>query len=144
MFQSSNYQNNNHGPFLNGTILVVCKILQHVVSSATESETTEVFYNFQLSISIRCMLEALNHSQSEIPVKTDDPTVNGFVYDNINKKRSKSWDMRYHWRQEKNAKKEFNIFYDKGTDNNADHFTKHHPAQYHLHVQKSSYCVRDA
>ena len=84
-FQLSNYLNDNCLPFLDVATLVVCKILQHVVSSATESETTEVFYNFQLSISIRCMLEALNHRQPVTPVKTENLTTNGFVHNNMNK-----------------------------------------------------------
>lgn len=35
--------------------------------------------------------------------------------------------MRHNWLREKNAKEEFNIFWDKGTNNNADYFTKNHP-----------------
>ena len=32
-FQLSNHPNDNHTPFLNGTIVVVCTFFQHIVSS---------------------------------------------------------------------------------------------------------------
>ena len=51
--------------------------------------------------------------------------------------------MRYHGLREKNAKKEFQIFWDKGTNSNADYFTKHHPTKHQLHVRKYRWCVRD-
>ena len=41
-----------------------------------------------------------------------------------------------------NTKKEFNIFWDKGTNNNADYFTKNNPTHYHLHVRQSFRHVR--
>ena len=57
--QLSNHPNGNHAPFLNEEILIACNILPHFVSSAADSETEGLFYNCQLSIPIRCMLEAL-------------------------------------------------------------------------------------
>ena len=72
-FQLSNHPNNNHAIFLNGSILVVCKHIQHVVSSAEESENAGVFYNFQLAIPIRCMLKALNHPIQKLQLRLITP-----------------------------------------------------------------------
>lgn len=85
-FQLSNHPTDNHDPLLNGVILVACKILQHIASSAAESETAGVFYNCQLAIPIQNILEALNHTQPETPVKTENSTKNGFVHNNIHQK----------------------------------------------------------
>jgi len=51
--------------------------------------------------------------------------------------------MRYHWLREKQTKQQFRIFWDKGVNNHADYFTKHHPAKHHLYVRKSRKYVRD-
>ena len=42
-FQLSNHPKCNDPPFLNGDMLVVCKVLHRVVSSAAESENAAVF-----------------------------------------------------------------------------------------------------
>ena len=72
-----------------------------MVASAAECETAGVFHNAQKAISIRYTLEQIGHQQPPIPLKTDNSTVNGFVHNNIYQKRSKSWDIRYHWLQDR-------------------------------------------
>jgi len=47
---------------LNSTILVECKVLCYIVSSAVESETTRIFHNVQVVIPIRYILKQLGHS----------------------------------------------------------------------------------
>ena len=116
---------------LNGAILVECKTLRHVVSSAAEAEVAGVYYNATQAIVIRRALEALGHLQPPTPIKTDNSTATGFVYDNIHQKRSKSWDMRYYWLRDKMNQRLFNIYWDKGSNNHADYFTKHHATTYH-------------
>jgi len=142
-FYFSNHPSKTTTPSLNGAIMVVCKALKNVVSSAAESEIAGVFINAQLAIPIQYILDRLNYSQPPTPIKTDNSTSYGFVHNNINQKRSKSWDMRYHWLREKQTKNEFNIIWDKGTNNHADYFTKHHPAKHHLHVRNTLKYVRD-
>ena len=142
-FYLSDHPSKTTTPSLNGAIMVVCKALKNVVSSAAESETAGVFINAQLAIPIRYILDRLNHPQPPTPIKTDNSTSYGFVHNNINQKRSKSWDMRYHWLREKQTKNEFNIIWDKCTNNHADYFTKHHPAKHYLHVRNTLKYVRD-
>ena len=113
------------------------------MSSSAEAETSGVFHNSHVAIPIRHMLEVLNHPQPATPIKTDNSTATGFVHKNINQKRSKSWDMRYHWLRERHTKNKFNIYWDKGSNNNAGYFTKHHPAKHHLHVRETNKHVRD-
>ena len=83
-------------PNLNGAILVECKALKNVASSAAESETGGVFHNAQKAIPIRHILAELGHQQPPAPIKTDNSTTTGFANNNIHQKRSKSWDMKYH------------------------------------------------
>ena len=116
---------------LNGAILVECKTLRHVVASAAEAEVGGVFHNAQTAIPIRNMLTRLGHIQPPTPIKTDNSTANSFVHDNINLKKSKSWDMRYYWLRDRRNQEQFDIFWESEKTNNADYFTKHHPTSHH-------------
>ena len=130
-------------PTINGAIIVECKTLKHVVSSAAEAETAGVFYNAQKAIPIRCVLEKLGHHQPPTPLKTDNSTALGFVHNNIHQKRSKSWDMRFHWLRDRMTRNQINVCWEKGVNNDADYFTKHHPATYHQHTRQTRKYVRD-
>ena len=59
----------------------------------------------------------------------------GFVYDNIRQRRTKTWDMRYYWLRDKLIQKLVNIYWEKGTKNHADYWTKHHPAIHHRTIR---------
>ena len=120
----------NH-PEVNGAILIECRTLKNVVSSAAEAETGGVFHNAKTAIPIRHILTQLGHKQPPTPLKTDNSTTAGFVNNNIHQKRSKSWDMKYHWLRDRQTQGQFNIYWDKGSNNHADYFTKHHPTKYH-------------
>ena len=87
-------------PRLNQPIHVECKLLRHVVTSAAEVETAGLFVNGQKVIKIQQMLNALGHPQTMTPIKTDNATAASFVKDMLKQKRSKAWDMRYHWLSE--------------------------------------------
>lgn len=63
------------------------------------------------------------------------------LYDNINQKRSKSWDMRYYWLRDKMAQELFDIYWRKGSDNHGDYWTKNFATIYHRNI-RSQY-VRD-
>jgi hypothetical protein len=117
---------------LNGAILVECKTLRHVVASAAEAEVGGIFHNAQMAIPIRNMLTRLGHQQPPTPIKTDNSTANGFVHDNINLKKSKSWDMRYYWLRDRQNQEQFDIYWESGKTNNGDYFTKHHPTFHHV------------
>ena len=125
-FHLSDHPNITKHPKLNGAILVECKTLKHVVSSSAESEVAGIYHNAGMAIPIRHILKALNHPQPPTPLKTDNSTATGFVYDNIHQKRSKAWDMRYYWLRDRMTQQQFDIFWESGLFNHADYFTKHH------------------
>ena len=130
-FYMSSHPNVTKRPRLNGAILVECKVLRHVVSSSAEAETAGIFHNTTTAVPIRHILQNIGHPQPPTPVKTDNTTATAFVYNNIHQKRSKSWDMRYHWLRDRQTQQQFNIFWEKGINNEADYFTKHHPTTHH-------------
>ena len=120
---------------INGAILVECRYLQHVVASAAEAETGGLFHNCQNTIYLRRLLNILNHKQVPTPVKTDNSTAASFVKEMIKQKRSKSWDMRYHWIRDQQSQKNINVYWDKGQNNIADYFIEHHAPSHHKRMR---------
>ena len=76
---------------------VVCKFLKHVVALAAEAETAGLFHNGQEIVLLRRILKALGHPQPPTPLQTDNTTASDFANQTLRLKRSKSWDMRFHW-----------------------------------------------
>ena len=58
----------------NGAILVDCKGLHWVVSSAAEAETHGVFHNSTIALNIRNILTHMGHPQPMTLVQTDNST----------------------------------------------------------------------
>ena len=107
-----------------------------MVASAAEAKTGGIFHNCQNAIYIRWLLKTFNHTQIPTPVKTDNSTAAAFVKEIIKQKRSKSWDMRYHWIRDQQNLKTIKVFWDKGQNNHADYFTKHHAPAHHKRMRK--------
>ena len=84
-FHLSDHPNIIKHPKLNGAIIIECKTFRHVVSSSAESEVAGIYHNSGIAIPIRQTLQALNHPQPPTPLKTENSTATGFVYDNIKK-----------------------------------------------------------
>lgn len=122
-------------PTHNAPILVDCHTIRQVMASAAEAETNTAFHNAQLAVPIRTMLQDLGHKQPPTPLKTDNTTTLGILNSNIRQKRSKAFDMRFHWLRDRIKQKQFHVYWKPGTDNKADYFTKHHPAAYHLMIR---------
>jgi hypothetical protein len=99
---------------LNGSILVPCKSIRSVVASAAEAETGGLFYNDQEAVIIKQSLEALDHPQRQIPIKTDNSTATGFIYDNIRLRKSKTWDMRWNWLWDKSTQTILKYYWEAG------------------------------
>ena len=67
----------------------------------------------------------------------------GYVNLNMQMKRSKTWDMHLHWLRDKENKNHFKVFWDKGSNNGADYFTKHHATIHHRKVRSLRQYIRD-
>ena len=130
-------------PKPNGPILTECFTLKNVMSSAAEAETQAIYHNGKSAVPIRTTLIELGHPQPPTPLKTDNSTAFGILNSTIRQKRSKSFDMRIYWMKDRIQQRQFRLFWDKGSNNLADYFTKHHPPCHHklmrpkyLHVSK--------
>ena len=96
--------------FPNHPVLVECRCLRHVVTSAAEAETAGLFHNAQNILLLRRILTALRHPQSPTPLKTDNATAAGFIHKNIHLRKSKTWDMRYCWLRDQQTYKFIKVY----------------------------------
>ena len=82
-------------PPINAPVHIECQLLKHIVSSAAEAETAGIFHNSTTAIPIKNMLEALDHKQHAIPIKTDNSTATAFSNSTLKEKRSKNGTCGY-------------------------------------------------
>ena len=106
------------------------------MTSAAEAETHGIFHNVQTALPIRFLLTQMGHSQPPTPLKTDNKIADAFVQQEMRHKKSKSWDMRLWWLKDRLIQQHFKIFWDTGTNNWADYFTKHFAPKYHRLLHK--------
>jgi hypothetical protein len=120
-------------PRPNGAVHVLCKTLRGVPSSAAEAETGGLFLNSQEAVPIKIALEEMGHPQptTGTPLETDNSTAHDILTATVRMKRSKAFDMRYHWLKDRIAQKQFNLYWAPGKLNKADYYTKHFPPSHH-------------
>ena len=120
-------------PKPNSAIHVLCKTICGVPSSAAEAETGGLFLNAQEAVPIITALQEMGHPQPSTgtPLETDNSTALGILTAQVRMKRSKAFDMRYHWLRDRIAQKQFNLYWKAGKTNDADYYTKHFPPSYH-------------
>ena len=101
------------------------------MASAAESETGAVFVNCQEAVSLRETLIEMRHPQPATPVHVDNACAVGIINETFRQRKSKSMDMRFYWIRDRVKQNQFRIFWEKGSSNLADYFTKHHPTVHH-------------
>ena len=82
-FYLSDYPDRDISPILNGAILVEYKGIKYIVLSSAEGEIAGLFYNAQIALPIRYILDVTGHKQLATPIKTDNSIALGFVHNNI-------------------------------------------------------------
>ena len=130
-FRLLDQQNKPQRHMYNGAVLIDCKTIRHVVSSAAEAETKAVFHNAKTAVGLRNLLISMGHPQPVTTLTTDNSTAAGFVNKNINLKQSKSWDMNLHWLRDRENRNQFQVIWNAGKTNRADYHTKNHPISHH-------------
>jgi len=99
-----------------------------------------VFVNCKEAIPIHITLAEMGHPQPATEVTLDNTTTVNFINGTLKQRRTKAMDMRYYWLQDQEAEKTFNFKWQKGADNKANYFTKHHPPSHHLATHCGNGC----
>ncbi len=81
----------------NGAVLNISKILKAVMSSAVEAKLGALYINAREAIPMRHLLKEIGHKQPPTPIQTNNSTAHGVITNNIQPRRTKAMDMRFHW-----------------------------------------------
>ena len=131
-----NHSTQPHTTQSNGALLNPTHILKHVATSAADAEIGAAFINCKEAIPLRITLAEMGYKQSPTPVTLDNTTAVGFINKQMKQRRTKAIDMRYYWLQDQEAQQHFQFNWEKGENNQADYFTKHHPPAHHQRVRQ--------
>jgi hypothetical protein len=71
---------------MNGAIVVPCKVMREVLSSASEAELAALFYNGKEGAPLCITLEELGHKQPPTPMVTDNSTASGIPNKSVKQK----------------------------------------------------------
>jgi hypothetical protein len=99
----------------------------------------------RLPVPIKTALEEMGHPQptTGTPLETDNSTAHDILTATVRMKRSKAFDMRYHWLKDRIAQKQFNLYWAPGKLNKADYHTKHFPPAYHKAERYQPFRLQD-
>jgi hypothetical protein len=125
-------------PMMNGPVHVHCSIMPMIVSSAAEAETGGCYYNGKDAVPLRIALEEMGHPQPATPIECDNTTAVGILNDSVRQRRSKAMDMRFYWIKDRQQQGQFQLYWQPGTTNRSDYFTKHHSPAHHR-IMRSHY-----
>jgi hypothetical protein len=84
----------------------------------------------------------MGHEQPPTPLETDNSTAHDILKAQVRMKRSKAFDMRYHWLKDRIEQLHFDLYWAPGRLNIADYFTKHHPPNHHKQMRYTRYLQR--
>jgi hypothetical protein len=119
-------------PANNGAVLNLAQLIKAVMSSASEAELGALYINTREAVPQRTTLAEMGHKQPQTPMQTNNTTALGVVNNNIQPRRTKAMDMRFHWLRDREAQRQFRFFWRPGPTNRADYWTKHHCAAHHI------------
>ena len=114
----------------NGAVHNIAQIIKTVMTSAAEAELGALYINAREAVPIRMVLMEMGHHQPKTPMQTDNTTALGVVNNNIQARRTKAMDMRFHWLRCRDSQGQFRYYWMPGPTNLADYWTKHFCAKH--------------
>ena len=81
----------------NGAVLNNAQIIKTVMTLAAEAEIGAMFINVREAVPQQMNLVEMGHPQPRTPMQTENSAVHSVVTNNVQPRRTKSMDMRFHW-----------------------------------------------
>ena len=107
-------------PANNGAVLNVAQIIKAVMTSAAEAEIGAMYINAREAVPQRMALEEMGHPQPRPPIQTNNSAAHAVVTNNVQPRRTKAMDMRFHWLRCRDAQGQFRYYWKPGTMNLGD------------------------
>lgn len=117
---------------INGAIHCRTAIIDVIVASAAEAEYGGLFNNGQDSEGLRLTLADFGYTQDPTLLVSDNACACGIANESITQRRSKAFDMRFHWIRDRVRQGHFIVEWRPGAVNLADLFTKAQPTAHFL------------
>ena len=105
------------------------------MASSEEAETGSFSPNRQQAVPIRTAFTKMGHPQAATLIKTDSVTSYGILNGNMCRKRSKDFDMRFHRMHCRIKPNQLRLYWQMGTENLANDFTKHFLPEHHQRIR---------
>ena len=96
------------------------------MSSAVEVEVGTIHFNGNVAIPVRTAIIEMGHPQDPTPLKTNNNS-RWILQQKIKPKRSKCFDMKFHWMKNRITQGQVYVYWYKGIYNWLDYFIKHPP-----------------
>jgi hypothetical protein len=125
-------------PCNNGAVHNVSKILKAVMSSAAKAELGALYINACKAVPMRQLLKEMGHIQPKTPIETDNSTAFGVITNKIQLQGTKAMDMCFHWLCCCKSQNQFRYYWEPGTNNRANNWTKHYCAAHHIEKRKEN------
>ena len=71
--------------------------MKTMMSLAAESEIGSMYVNARESLPAQQSFNEMGHRQPQTPIQTDNTAAYSVVTNNVQPKRTKTMDMRFHW-----------------------------------------------
>jgi len=131
----ANHPNPSKEVLNNGSLLDLAALIKAVMSSAAECEFGSLFLACKAATTIRTTLIEMGHPQPPTPVQVDNSTACSIANKTCKQIRSKAFDMRFYWVQDRIQQGHFHVYWAPGALNLADYHTKHHPVAHHIKMR---------
>ena len=123
-------------PSNNGAIYNEASIIKAVMSSAAEAKIGALYTNARKGVEERNILRVIGHPQPPTPVQTDNSTAEGIINLQVQPKRTKAMDMRFHWLRDRGFnQKQFRFYWRPGTLQRGNYWTKHNSPSHHRQIR---------
>ena len=81
----------------NGAVLNIAQIIKAIMASAAEAEIGAMYTNAREAVPQTMTLSEMGHPQPRTPMQTNNLSTHAIVTNNVQPRRTKSMDMRFHW-----------------------------------------------
>ena len=105
-------------------------------ASGAEAEYAALYETARLLLPMRQYLTELGYPQPATLILCDNAVAVKLANDNLVEKKSKTFDMRFHWIKDRVQQGQFEVAWRKGSQNLSDIFTKLLPVSQHKRLAK--------
>ena len=119
-------------PADNGAVLNIAQLIKVAMLSAVEAELGALYINLRKAVPMRLLLAEMGHTQPPTPTQSNNSMALGVVNSNIQPRRTKAMDVRFHWLRCREAQWQFRFFWRPSKTNVGEYCTKHYCAVHHI------------